>query len=232
VQIWDCLIRSPLTVHCSRNFDDPFGQILGQQETVTQPFKYVGQYGVMAEPNGLYHMRARYYDPNVGRFISEDPLGFGGGDVNLYAYARNNPVMLIDPFGLAPPDRSIWFPFEQQLGQLINTGKNYTAGVSGRIVDYITEADDAWEAKSGAYVYLSPQIRGFLEDFGNKFRLVVSGTAGCSKPLTRALTRSGAQLWQLTETGLSRLNMPFIIVVIDPKTGQPIGYYGTVSPEN
>ncbi|SPF37195.1 hypothetical protein SBDP1_1620001 [Syntrophobacter sp. SbD1] len=54
---------------------DPFGQILGQQETIAQPFKYVGQYGVMAEPNGLYYMRARYYDPSVGRFISEDPLG-------------------------------------------------------------------------------------------------------------------------------------------------------------
>jgi RHS repeat-associated protein len=78
---------------------DPFGQILGQQESVTQPFKYVGQYGVMAEPNGLYYMRARYYDPTVGRFISEDPLGFGGGDVNLYAYVRNQPVNWIDPWG-------------------------------------------------------------------------------------------------------------------------------------
>ena len=78
---------------------DPFGQILGQQETVPQPFKYVGQYGVMAEPNGLYYMRARYYDPTVGRFISEDPLGFGGGDVNLFAYVQNNPVSLIDPIG-------------------------------------------------------------------------------------------------------------------------------------
>ncbi len=79
---------------------DPFGQIIAQQETIPQPFKYVGQYGVMAEPNGLYYMRARYYDPSVGRFISEDPLGFGGGDVNLYAYVRGNPVTFVDPFGL------------------------------------------------------------------------------------------------------------------------------------
>jgi RHS repeat-associated protein len=79
---------------------EPFGQILVQQETITQPFKCVGQYGVMAEPNGLYYMRARYYDPGVGRFISEDPLGFGGGDVNLFGYVRNNPVNWIDPFGL------------------------------------------------------------------------------------------------------------------------------------
>ncbi len=96
---------------------EPFGQILSQQETVAQPFKYVGQYGVMAEPNGLYYMRARYYDPSVGRFISEDPIGFAGGDVNLFAYARNNPVKWVDPLGLyigqyppAPPgyDPNTW----------------------------------------------------------------------------------------------------------------------------
>ena len=53
----------------------------------------------MAEPNGLYYMRARYYDPVVGRFISEDPIGFAGRDVNLYAYVSGNPVNYIDPDG-------------------------------------------------------------------------------------------------------------------------------------
>jgi RHS repeat-associated protein len=79
---------------------DAFGQVLAQEETIVQPFKFVGRYGVMAEPNGLYYMRARYYDPGVGRFISEDPLGFGGGDVNLFAYVQNDPVNHIDPMGL------------------------------------------------------------------------------------------------------------------------------------
>jgi RHS repeat-associated protein len=78
----------------------PFGIIGNQQETIPQPFKYVGQYGVMAEPNGFYYMRARYYDPAVGRFISEDPIGFDGGDVNLYAYVLNNPILFIDPWEL------------------------------------------------------------------------------------------------------------------------------------
>lgn len=80
---------------------DPFGAILNQQETVPQPFKFVGRYGVMAEPNGLYYMRARYYDPGVGRFISEDPLGFGGGDTNLYGYVQNDPINRVDPYGLS-----------------------------------------------------------------------------------------------------------------------------------
>ena len=79
---------------------DPFGKIMDRQEMVQQPFTFVGQYGVMTEPDGLYYMRARYYDPNVGRFISEDPLGLAGGDVNLYAYVGNNPINRIDPSGL------------------------------------------------------------------------------------------------------------------------------------
>ena len=54
----------------------------------------------MAESNGLYYMRARFYDPAVKRFISEDPLGFDGGDLNLYAYVGNNPIMGVDPLGL------------------------------------------------------------------------------------------------------------------------------------
>jgi RHS repeat-associated protein len=78
---------------------DPFGR-LREQESLAQPFKYVGRYGVMHEPNGLYYMRARYYDPSVGRFISEDPIGFAGGDVNLYAYVQNDPVNFVDPNGL------------------------------------------------------------------------------------------------------------------------------------
>jgi RHS repeat-associated protein len=48
---------------------------------------------------GLYYYRARYYDPKIGRFISEDPIDFEGG-VNFYSYVENNPVNLVDPEGL------------------------------------------------------------------------------------------------------------------------------------
>ncbi|MBP9663424.1 MAG: RHS repeat protein [Pyrinomonadaceae bacterium] len=43
--------------------------------------------------------RARFYDPAIGRFISEDPIGFNGGDVNLYGYVNNRPLVLVDPDG-------------------------------------------------------------------------------------------------------------------------------------
>jgi RHS repeat-associated protein len=52
------------------------------------------------DPDGLYYYRARYYDPKIGRFLSDDPLGFEGGDSNFYAYVFNDPVSLSDPSGL------------------------------------------------------------------------------------------------------------------------------------
>ena len=55
----------------------------------------------------MLKMGARYYDPEVGRFISEDPIGFEGGDVNLCAYASNNPILLIDPLGLCESCESL-----------------------------------------------------------------------------------------------------------------------------
>ena len=78
----------------------PFGRLTNEVEAFPQPFKFVGQHGVMTEPNGFYYMKARYYDPEVGRFISEDPIGFEGGDVNFYAYVSNNPINNVDPSGL------------------------------------------------------------------------------------------------------------------------------------
>lgn len=51
---------------------------------------------------GLQYSRARWYDPKVGRFISEDPIGFAGGDINLYVYVRNQPLIYRDPKGLYP----------------------------------------------------------------------------------------------------------------------------------
>ncbi|MGH9988236.1 MAG: RHS repeat-associated core domain-containing protein, partial [Nitrososphaeraceae archaeon] len=48
---------------------------------------------------GLYFYRARYYHPQLQRFISEDPIEFAGGDINLYSYVLNNPVAFSDPTG-------------------------------------------------------------------------------------------------------------------------------------
>ena len=47
----------------------------------------------------LAKKRARYYNPGTGTFVSEDPIGFGGEDTNLYRYVGNNPQSFTDPSG-------------------------------------------------------------------------------------------------------------------------------------
>ncbi len=69
-----------------------------QSSTGSSPsrLKYTGRED---DGTGLYYYRARYYDPAIGRFISEDPMGFAAGDVNFYQYTSNNPVNANDPSG-------------------------------------------------------------------------------------------------------------------------------------
>ena len=66
----------------------------------TNPFGYAGEY--TDEESGNIYLRARYYNPSTGRFLSEDPIKDG---TNWYIYAGNNPVMYIDPWGLKPGDK-------------------------------------------------------------------------------------------------------------------------------
>lgn len=117
---------------------EPYGEVMSNKvETISQPFKFVGQFGVMAEDNGLYYMRARYYDPKIGRFVSEDPTGFEGGDVNLYAYVFNNPLLLIDPTGQVawPTDyTTITSPFgANRGGGKIHTGLDIRNPMGGNV---------------------------------------------------------------------------------------------------
>ncbi|WP_186775210.1 RHS repeat-associated core domain-containing protein, partial [Allorhodopirellula solitaria] len=52
---------------------------------------------------GLYYFRNRWYDAQLGRFSSRDPIGFGGGDFNIYRYVFNQPTSRLDPTGTESP---------------------------------------------------------------------------------------------------------------------------------
>jgi len=76
---------------------DSFGNQKNAYNGIEQPFTYTGR--EWDRETELYYYRARHYDPMVGRFIQKDPIGFDGGDMNLYAYTSNNPVNQVDPTG-------------------------------------------------------------------------------------------------------------------------------------
>jgi RHS repeat-associated protein len=75
---------------------DSFGRTLSS--SLTTRYQYTGREA--DEKTNLMYYRARFYDSQIGRFTSEDPIGFKGGDVNLYGYVWNNPQHFTDPSGL------------------------------------------------------------------------------------------------------------------------------------
>ena len=78
---------------------EPFGKVLSSGGAALTPYSFAGEW---SDPTGLIYLRARYYDPVTGRFISQDPVR---GLIRLpqtqnpYVYSGNNPVLYVDPSG-------------------------------------------------------------------------------------------------------------------------------------
>jgi RHS repeat-associated protein len=98
----------------------PYGEPWGTSGTNATPFGWLGGYGVFhADGSSLYLTRHRVYDTMLKRFLSQDPIGLGGG-ANLYCYALGNPLSFVDPLGLCG---------ESVAGAVVNSlGDYFTSG--------------------------------------------------------------------------------------------------------
>jgi RHS repeat-associated protein len=74
----------------------PYGQTTASAAGFNNPYQYTGR---ELDQSGLYYYRARYYSPQMGRFISEDPIGLAGG-LNVYVYVGGNLINYVDLLGL------------------------------------------------------------------------------------------------------------------------------------
>jgi len=126
---------------------DSFGNIISQTGSLTQPYTYTGR--EYDSEIGLYYYRARYYDPNTGCFLQEDPIW----DTNLYAYVLNNPLNLIDPYGLLrSKTQEIVNEFERNTNNISEAA--YAARArreSGDKSIYLAEAEHYLFVKSEVY---------------------------------------------------------------------------------
>lgn len=83
---------------------------------------------------GLYYYRARWYDANLGRFISEDPIGFAGGDVNQFGYIGNNPLSGTDSTGLTPESDQRLEIAQQDLLQALEPAFQFGIGFGDNVL--------------------------------------------------------------------------------------------------
>ena len=82
---------------------DSYGNVIAESNpSVKTRYKYTGR--EFDSETEMQYNRARYYDAAIGRFLSEDPIGFAGKDVNLYRYVSNSPQSARDPSGMSLAD--------------------------------------------------------------------------------------------------------------------------------
>ena len=128
----------------SYQYDD-FGNTMAYAETVANRFWYAGEQ--FDKVTGQYYLRARYYDPQVGRFTQEDT--YRGDGLNLYAYVANNPVNFVDPSGYCKDACETIYDEPTPLGFLEDVGESFKG---------------AWDSVSGFFI----GVGNWLDDIEEK----------------------------------------------------------------
>jgi RHS repeat-associated protein len=111
---------------------DSFGRLIAQTNAaVGDRYTFTGR--EWDAEIGLYYYRARFFDPQLGRFVSQDPLGFDASDVNLYRYVGNSPLTMVDPMGQEAAEYSL----------LSRSGIVAASGVAGYVLGWVCGYLDA-----------------------------------------------------------------------------------------
>jgi RHS repeat-associated protein len=183
---------------------DPYGQT-GSTPPLTFPFGYTGRLPVAGN---IAYLRTRFLDTATGRFLSEDPADFGGGDVNLYGYSSEDPIDFNDPAGLAPQ-----YPFpdptwSQVLGDYASSKLSalgdgiddaaWAVVNNQNLLDFLVGAED--DVTLGISTWALRQL-----GYGDRFRTCSSAFAyGQAAALfldagLRAVRAGGSRIFKLTQ---------------------------------
>ncbi|MEL6108778.1 MAG: RHS repeat-associated core domain-containing protein, partial [Planctomycetota bacterium] len=138
---------------------------------------------------GLYYMNARYYSPLSGRFLSLDPSGFAGQDVNLYRYAGSDPANFSDPSGLTRISIG-------GLSDLTHRAASYSQGLPDGFKGRLQPLRFSPGLSFGASAYASA-----LQDASNEVDALVSSAIRKTAPATAFLNRVAGQVFYYSVHG-------------------------------
>jgi RHS repeat-associated protein len=142
---------------------EPFGSILNHTGSAIQPYCFLGKYGVQVESDGLYYIRARYYDPNAGRFISKDskPLSIlKPQSINEFIYGLNNSFAYYDATGYSPN----YSAFADAGVSLLKFGGNFSLGIFNATVSGLNTAaaiNGKYSSALGATTHFISSVQNF-----------------------------------------------------------------------
>ena len=140
-------------------------------------FCYNGKYGVITEPSGLVYMRARYYSPELRRFINADVVA---GEIsnaitlNRYAYANGNPISNVDPLGLEAQRTIDREPLLKVIEQVLNGKKELSTELLAMTLDQLMNFKNIFAVSGevelsfpagGGTVYFSTSVKSGKGNF-------------------------------------------------------------------
>lgn len=136
----------------------PFGTIEDSSGTLANRLRFAGR--ELDGETGLYYLRARYYDPSLGRFLSEDATGLAGG-INSYVYADNDPVNRTDPLGLCPEGTEFVISVSGTGEVTAECVSNGGSGGGVRLAPVVVTASPS------PWPFSTPRSQGWTSNFGN-----------------------------------------------------------------
>jgi RHS repeat-associated protein len=144
---------------------DSFGVLANSDGLSKQPFRYLGRYGILDDRTGLLYARARYFDPRLGRFITQDPVTGHDSDsqsLNRFVYALNNPLRFIDINGLCPsalqPPSVIGFCTDTTHNVLLKGNEGQPSFLVSIIPIYGSARVAIYDFQTGQYVWASVNV--------------------------------------------------------------------------
>ncbi|MDY0212235.1 MAG: RHS repeat-associated core domain-containing protein [Desulfuromonadaceae bacterium] len=214
----------------------PFGQatvnddVDGDSNKVTCNLRFPGQY--FDAESGLHYNWHRYYEPKSGRYITLDPLGIGGGDVNLYRYVGNNPLNWVDPKGLLS-EIVVWQPVgwgQSSFGHVSTNinGTTYSYGQKGMTILLTSEylGRNSFREGIGSVLSLTSDQEARLQACMNGNQDDYSSTSNnCGSPIQGCLNKLGFNFSNLFPVSLGK-------DLIDSGLVNQFNFYPAITPAN